>query len=70
MRGSQSFVQFPYQIKKNSAAFSPQATEQPPIVCEVSANFLRIEGIAWSAQRILTVVNLGFLDRSRFFSIQ
>jgi hypothetical protein len=24
---------------------------------------LRIEGVAWSAQRIPTVVNLGFLDR-------
>jgi hypothetical protein len=31
---------------------------------------LRIEGVAWSAQRIPTAVNLGFLDRSRYFSIQ
>jgi hypothetical protein len=30
-----------------------------------SANFLRIEGVAWSAQRIPPVVRLGFLDRSR-----
>jgi hypothetical protein len=28
---------------------------------------LRIEAVAWSAQRIPTVVNLGFLDRSRYF---
>jgi hypothetical protein len=28
---------------------------------------LRIEGVAWSAQRFPTVVNLGFLDRSRYF---
>jgi hypothetical protein len=28
---------------------------------------LRREGVAWSAQRIPTVVNLGFLDRSRYF---
>jgi hypothetical protein len=27
-------------------------TERPPLVGEVSANFLRIEGVAWSAQRI------------------
>jgi hypothetical protein len=32
--------------------------------------FLRIEGVAWSAQRILTAVNFGSLDRSRYFSIQ
>jgi hypothetical protein len=37
-------------------------TERPPIVGEVSVNFLRIEGVAWSAQRIRTAVNLGFLD--------
>jgi hypothetical protein len=40
-------------------------TERPPLVGEFSANFLRIEGVAWSAQRIPTAVNLGFLDRSR-----
>jgi hypothetical protein len=28
------------------------------------------EGLAWSAQRIPTAVNFGFLDRSRYFSIQ
>jgi hypothetical protein len=32
-------------------------TERPP-------------GVAWSAQRIPTVVNLGFLDRSRYFFLQ
>jgi hypothetical protein len=31
---------------------------------------LRAECVAWSAQRILTSVNLGFLDRSRYFFIQ
>jgi hypothetical protein len=41
-------------------------TEPPPLVVEVSTNFLRIEGDAWSAQWIPTVVNLGFLDRSRY----
>jgi hypothetical protein len=39
-------------------------TERPPFVGEVSANFFRIEDVAWSAQRIPTVVNLGFLDRT------
>jgi hypothetical protein len=45
-------------------------TERPPLVGEVSANFLRIEGVAWSAQRIPTVINLGLLDRSRYFFLQ
>jgi hypothetical protein len=31
---------------------------------------LWVKGVAWSAQRIPTAVNLGFLDRSRCFSIQ
>jgi hypothetical protein len=30
----------------------------------------QIEGVAWSAQRIPTVVNLGFLDQSRYFSFK
>jgi hypothetical protein len=39
-------------------------TERGPLVGEVSDNFLfRIEGVAWSAQRIPTAVNLGFLNR-------
>jgi hypothetical protein len=45
-------------------------TERRPLVGEVSANFLRIEGVAWSVQQIPTVINIGFLDRSRYFSIQ
>jgi hypothetical protein len=45
-------------------------TERPPLVGEVNANFLRIEGVAWSAQRIPTVVNRSFLDRSCYFSFQ
>jgi hypothetical protein len=43
--------------------------ERPPLVGEVVTN-LRIEGVAWSAQRIPTVVNLGFLDRSPYFFFQ
>jgi hypothetical protein len=41
----------------------PILTERRPLVGEVSAELLRIEGVAWSAQRIPTAVNLGFLDR-------
>jgi hypothetical protein len=26
-----------------------------------------VEGVAWSAQRILTAINLGFIDRSHYF---
>jgi hypothetical protein len=38
-------------------------TKRPLLVGEVSGNsFLRIEGVAWSAQRIITAVNLDFLD--------
>jgi hypothetical protein len=44
--------------------------EQPPLVGEVSANFFRIKGVAWSAQQTPTAVNLGFLDQNRYFSIQ
>jgi hypothetical protein len=45
-------------------------TERPPLVGEVSANFLRVEGVAWSAQRIPRAVNIGFLDQNRYFFIQ
>jgi hypothetical protein len=37
-------------------------TERPPLVGEISANFLRIESFACSAQQISTAVNLGFVD--------
>jgi hypothetical protein len=41
-------------------------TERPPLVGEL----LRIEGVAWSAQRIPPVVSLGFLDWSRYYFFQ
>jgi hypothetical protein len=44
-------------------------TERPPPVGEVVPTFAD-RGIAWSAQRIPTVVNLGFLDRSRYIVFQ
>jgi hypothetical protein len=37
-------------------------TERPPHVGEVKSQLLRIEGVAWSAQRIPTAVNLDLLD--------
>jgi hypothetical protein len=54
-----------HKLKLNSVALVRKLiipTEQPPLVGEVSANFLRIDGVAWSAQRIPTAVNLDFLD--------
>jgi hypothetical protein len=64
-----------YLKKLNSVALvrgRSISTERPPLVGEVSANFLFlwIEGVAWSAQRIPKVVNFDFLDRSRYFSFQ
>jgi hypothetical protein len=46
-------------IKLNSVALvreRPIPTERPPLVGEVSANVLRIEGVAWSVRRIPTSV--------------
>jgi hypothetical protein len=57
------------KTKLNSVALVRERTvptERPQLVGEL----FRIEGVAWSAQRILTVVNLGFLDRSRFIFLQ
>jgi hypothetical protein len=45
-------------------------TEQLLLVGEVSANFLRVEGVVWSAQRIPMAINLGFQYQSRYFLIQ
>jgi hypothetical protein len=46
-------------IKNNSVALVRKRTipaKRPPLFCEDSANFLRIEGVAWLAQRIPMVV--------------
>jgi hypothetical protein len=42
----------------------------PPREGRKKSQLLQIEGVAWSAQRIPTVVNLGFLDRRRYFFLQ
>jgi hypothetical protein len=44
--------------------------ERQPLPGEVSANFLLIEGVAWSAQRILTVVNSVFQTGAATFSFK
>jgi hypothetical protein len=46
--------------------FTPQMnyTDRATAACHRSyCQFLRVEGVAWSAQQIPTAVNLGFLDR-------
>jgi hypothetical protein len=66
----------PFRIhyqKLNSVAFSPQAnyTDRATATRQQSKfQLLRIEGVEWSAQRIPTAVDFGFLDRSLYFSIQ
>jgi hypothetical protein len=53
--------------------FGPHAdyTDRATAACWRNlCQLLRIEGVAWSAQRIPTVVNLGFLDQSRYFSFK
>jgi hypothetical protein len=59
--------------KKKILGLSPQAnyTDLATAACRRSwCQPLRVEGVAWSAQRIPTAVNLGFVDRSRYFFIQ
>jgi hypothetical protein len=66
-----NFVLIIYKL--NSVAFSPQAnyTDRGTAACRRSlCQLLQIEGVAWSEQQIPMAVNLGFLDRSRYFSIQ
>jgi hypothetical protein len=48
----------------------PTIPERPPHVGEVSANFLRIEGVAWSAQRIPSAINSVFLTGAATFSFK
>jgi hypothetical protein len=46
-------------------------TNQATTACRrTSCQPLRVEGVARPAQQIPTAVNLGFLDRSRYFFIQ
>jgi hypothetical protein len=59
--------------KTKLRGLSPQANYYRPSDRRLTAKLvppLRVEGVAWSAQRIPTAVNLGFLTRSRYFFIQ
>jgi hypothetical protein len=61
-----------WQLKK-LRGFGPRAnyTDRSTAACwRIYCQLLRIVGVACSAQRISTVVNLGFLDRSRCFFLQ
>jgi hypothetical protein len=65
-----------YESKKqkiNSVAWVREWTlpsERPPLVEKVSANFFGYSGVTWSARRIPYGLNLGFIDRSRYFFFQ
>jgi hypothetical protein len=60
------------KLKSKPRGRSPQAnyTDRATATCRRSRQPLRVEGVAWSAQRIPTAVNLGFLDRSCYFGVQ
>jgi hypothetical protein len=67
-------VYFGTKLKKTKLrGLSTQAnyTDRATAACRRSyCKLLRIESVAWSAQRVPKAVNLGFLDRSRNFSVQ
>jgi hypothetical protein len=69
LKPTQLFLYFRPELKLNSVALA-YADRATAACWRSNANFLRIDGIAWSAQRIPTVVNLRFLDRSRYFSFK
>jgi hypothetical protein len=63
------FVRVDLHSKKNSVALGPKPTiptERPLIHDEVSVKFYGEKGVVWSALRVRTAVNLGFLDRWTF----
>jgi hypothetical protein len=67
-----SLTQFGYSPHKTKLrSLSPQAnyTDRATADCR-QRQLLRVEGVAWSVQRIPTAVNLGFIDRSLYFFIQ
>jgi hypothetical protein len=49
----------------------PNYADRATAACQRSyCQLLRIEDVTWSVQRTPMAVNLGFLDWSRYFSIQ
>jgi hypothetical protein len=61
---------FPHAGSSTEPAPSQCDTKCYPGKCHIRGGMLRVDGVAWSAQRILMAVNLGFLDRNRYFFIQ
>jgi hypothetical protein len=57
-----------YKTKQKTPWLLSASELHRPSDRRLSAKF--VPTFAWSAQRILKAVNLGFLDRSRYFSIQ
>jgi hypothetical protein len=58
-------------IKLNGLSPRANYTDRATAACRRSdCQLVRIEGATWSAWRIPTAVFLGFLDRSRYFSIK
>jgi hypothetical protein len=58
-KNEEVFTLIHFVARKNSVAYvreQTNPTERPPLVVEVSANFLRIEGATWSEWRIPTAV--------------
>jgi hypothetical protein len=63
----------PLKLKTKLHGLSPRAnyTDRATAACRRSdCQLVRIEGATWSAWRIPPAVFLGFLDRSRYFSIK
>jgi hypothetical protein len=57
-------------LKKNSVALARKRLFRQSdrrFSAKLVPTFAGREGVAWSAQRIPTAVNLGFLDQSRYF---
>jgi hypothetical protein len=59
-----------WDFKISSVSFSLQANCTDRLTAEVIADVYGYRGVAWSAQRVPTAINLGFLDRCRYFSFK
>jgi hypothetical protein len=73
LRPTIRYTILPHKKRTKLRGRSPQAnyTYRATASCRRSkCQSLRVEGVAWSAQRIPTAVNLGFLDRNLYLLIQ
>jgi hypothetical protein len=50
------------KTKPRGLSLQANYTDRATAACRRSLQPLRVEGVAWSAQRIPTAVNFGFLD--------